>query len=123
MCIDANLVVNGAGTAQHHFGVFCANQDKPPTSANSSLTHSHSRQNAFSISRTKHSRKYSHSQVKEAIIGLKRPRGRPRKQPSIGDALPTKRKVGRPSKVKDSGGVVVELGKLVSLILPSCPYI
>lgn len=57
--------------------------------------------------------------VKDVVLGPKRPRGRPRKHPQeLGEdgnpILPVKRKVGRPSRVQDAGGVLINFGKHVS---------
>ena len=62
-------------------------------------------------------RKRGRPRVKEVILQVKRPVGRPRKElNSENDALPLpKRKVGRPPKIKGSGGIVVEFGPIVSI--------
>jgi hypothetical protein len=62
-------------------------------------------------------RKRGRPKSKEVVLGAKRRVGRPRKQPlnSENDVPPPpKRKAGRPSKVKNSGGVVVDFGRIVS---------
>ena len=61
-------------------------------------------------------RKRGRPKVKEVVLNVKRHIGRPRKERnSENDARPLpKRKVGRPPKIKGSGGVVVEFGPIVS---------
>jgi hypothetical protein len=67
-------------------------------------------------------RKRGRPRVKEDILRIKRRVGRPRKKPldSENDAPPpSKKKVGRPSKIKNSGGVVVDFGPIVSTYIAS----
>jgi len=55
--------------------------------------------------------------LKEIVLGPKRPKGRPRKHvpQAAEEGHVTKRRVGRPRKEKDAGGVLVQFGKFVSI--------
>lgn len=67
-------------------------------------------------------RKRGRSRIKEVVLGIKRHVGRPRKKPldSENDVPPpSKKKVGRPPKIKNSGGVVVDFGPIVSTYIAS----
>lgn len=51
---------------------------------------------------------------KEAVLGLKRPRGRPRKDAAQDSAPHIKHRVGRPRNDENAGGVILDFGKFVS---------
>ena len=59
-------------------------------------------------------RKRGRPRIKEVVLGPKRPRGRPRKLVVTEPDGSVARRRGRPSKVKGSGGVLIEFGKYVS---------
>jgi len=66
--------------------------------------------------------------AKDVVLGPKRPRGRPRKYPQeLGEdgqpRLPVKRRVGRPSRVQNAGGVLIDFGKHTISGTQSCPPI
>jgi len=70
-------------------------------------------------------RKRGRPRVKEVVLRIKRGVGRPRKKPldSENNAPPLpKKKVGRPPKTKNSGGVVVDFGPIVSTYITSNIY-
>jgi|SRR6266545_291329 len=57
-------------------------------------------------------------QLKAIVLGPKRRKGRPQKhvpQAADEDGRVIKRRVGRPRKDKDAGGVLVQFGKFVSI--------
>jgi hypothetical protein len=68
---------------------------------------------------TTHRKRGRPPSAKQQATGLKRPRGRPRK---LADNTPetaaqAKRPVGRPRKSPTAGGVVVDFGPIVSLVI------
>jgi len=92
-----------------------AGGNRRPTTASSSRNELHSH--------TK--RKRGRPRVKEVVLRIKRGVGRPRKKPLDSEnntpPLPKKR-VGRPPKTKNSGGVVVDFGPIVSTYITSNIY-
>jgi len=92
-----------------------AGGNRRPTTASSSRNELHSHMK----------RKRGCPRVKEVVLHIKRGVGRPRKKPldSENNAPPLpKKKVGRPPKTKNSGGVVVDFGPIVSTYITSNIY-